>query len=337
MYDFVVLGGGAMGTSIAYLLSNSGRRNVLIWMRNLEKAAVINETHHNSEYLMGITLPENLVATSDLFWALKQSENIVIAVPSNAVHSLLVQMNGRFNQKIRILSVVKGLDMNSGNRISSLVGGDLGIPNSNIAVLSGPNFAAELAERTPSVMVIASVNRDIVSFFKDSLESEHLHIFSSDDVAGVEISAIFKNILAISMGIVDGLGFGANTRGAIFPLCIFEALEIGTKVFGAKPETLLGPACLGDAVTTAFSSKSRNYLLGLLLAKKVSSNSENSFLSEGKNNIKLIRNLAFKNGISAPVTEFVYNIIDGENSYKAFSSLWKNLNSLPCKDLSCIK
>jgi glycerol-3-phosphate dehydrogenase (NAD(P)+) len=203
-------------------------------------------------------------------------------------------------------------------------------------VLSGPNFAAELAERTPSVMVIASGNRGIVSVFKDSLESEYLHIYSSDDVAGVEISAIFKNILAISMGIVDGLGFGANTRGAIFPLCILEALEIGTKVFGAKLSTLLGPACLGDAVTTAFSSKSRNYLLGLLLAKKVSGNSENSFLSEGKNNIKLIRNLAFKNGISAPVAEFVYDIVDGENAYQAFSSLWKRMNSLPCKDLSCI-
>jgi glycerol-3-phosphate dehydrogenase (NAD(P)+) len=329
MYDFVVLGGGAMGTSMAYLLSNSGRRDVLIWMRNPEKAATINETHHNPEYLMGITLPEKLVATSDLDHALKQSENIVIAVPSNAVQSLLVQMKGRFNPKIRILSVVKGLDMQTGNRISSLISGTLGILGSNVAVLSGPNFAAELAEKTPSVMVIASDNREIFYIFKDSLESEFLHIYSSDDIAGVENSAIFKNILAISMGIVDGLGFGANTRGAIFPICISEAIEIGTKVFGAQSATLLGPACLGDAVTTAFSSKSRNYLLGLLLAKKVSSNSENSFLSEGKNNIKLIRSLALKNGIPAPITEFVYDIIDGTNAYRAFSSLWKNMNSLP--------
>jgi glycerol-3-phosphate dehydrogenase (NAD(P)+) len=330
MYDFVVLGGGAMGTSMAYLLSNSGRRHVLIWMRDPEKAAVINETHHNPEYLIGITLPEEIVATSDLDYALKQSENIVVAVPSNAVQSLLVQMKGRFNpERIRILSVVKGLDMQSGNRISSLISNNLGISGSNVAVLSGPNFAAELAEKTPSVMVIASDNREIFYIFKDSLESEFLHIYSSDDIAGVEISAIFKNILAISMGIVDGLGFGANTRGAIFPICISEAMEIGTKVFGAKSATLLGPACLGDAVTTAFSSKSRNYLLGLLLAKKVSSNSENSFLSEGKNNIKLIRSLALKNGIPAPITEFVYDIIDGTNAYRAFSSLWKNMNSLP--------
>jgi glycerol-3-phosphate dehydrogenase (NAD(P)+) len=298
MYDFLVLGGGAMGTSLAYLLSNGGQRDVLMWLRNPEKAAIINVSRRNSEYLMGITLPDKIVATSDLSEALKQSENIVVAVPSNAVRSLLAQIGGQVNSKEnRLLSVVKGLDTNSGNR-------------------------------TPSVMVIASENNETISSFKNALQSEYLIIYSSDDVVGVEISAIFKNILAISMGIIDGLGFGANTRGAIFPLCISEALEIGTKVFGAKPKTLLGPACLGDAVTTAFSSKSRNYLLGLLLAKKVSNNSENSFLSEGKNNIKLMRNLAIDYEINAPVTEFVYNIIGGSNAYQAFSVLWKNMNSL---------
>jgi glycerol-3-phosphate dehydrogenase (NAD(P)+) len=313
MYDFLVLGGGAMGTSLAYLLSNGGQRDVLMWLRNPEKAAIINVSRRNSEYLMGITLPDKIVATSDLSEALKQSENIVVAVPSNAVRSLLAQIGGQVNSKEnRLLSVVKGLDTNSGN----------------IAVLSGPNFAAELTDRTPSVMVIASENNETISSFKNALQSEYLIIYSSDDVVGVEISAIFKNILAISMGIIDGLGFGANTRGAIFPLCISEALEIGTKVFGAKPKTLLGPACLGDAVTTAFSSKSRNYLLGLLLAKKVSNNSENSFLSEGKNNIKLMRNLAIDYEINAPVTEFVYNIIGGSNAYQAFSVLWKNMASL---------
>lgn len=329
MYDFLVLGGGAMGTSMAYLLSNCGQRDVLMWLRNPEKAAAIRASRRNSEYLMGITLPDTIVATSDLSEALKQSKNIVVAVPSNAVRPLLAQISGQVNSKEnRFLSVVKGLDTNSGNRISSLISNSLGVPSSNIAVLSGPNFAAELTDKTPSVMVIASENNETISIFKNALQSEYLIIYSSDDVVGVEISAIFKNILAISMGIIDGLGFGANTRGAIFPLCISEALEIGTKVFRAKPKTLLGPACLGDAVTTAFSSKSRNYLLGLLLAKKVSNNSENSFLSEGKNNIKLMRNLALDYGINAPVTEFVYNIIDGSNAYQAFSSLWKNMNSL---------
>jgi glycerol-3-phosphate dehydrogenase (NAD(P)+) len=329
MYDFLVLGGGAMGTSMAYLLSNGGQRDILMWLRNSEKAAVINASRHNSEYLMGITLPNKIVATSDLLEALKQSENIVLAVPSNAVQPLLAKLNGQvYSKQSRILSVVKGLDTNSGSRISSLISHSLGFPSSNIAVLSGPNFATELTDKTPSVMVIASENNDTVSSFKNALQSEYLIIYSSDDVAGVEISAIFKNILAISMGIVDGLGFGANTRGAIFPLCISEALEIGTKVFGAKQKTLLGPACLGDAVTTAFSSKSRNYLLGLLLAKKVSNHSENSFLSEGKNNIKMIRNLAIEYGINAPVTDFVCSIIDGTNAYQAFSSLWKNMKSL---------
>ena len=329
MYDFLVLGGGAMGTAIAYLLSKDGNRDVLMWLRNSEKAANINKYRQNSEYLMDLVLPPKIVATGNLLEALDQSEKIIFAVPSYAVHPLLGQIKGHIDvDRARFLSVVKGLDRTSGNRISTLVSGSLGVPIQNIAVLSGPNFAVELTENTPSVMVIASKSTKTLSIFKNALQAKHLIIYSSDDVAGVEISSVFKNVLAISMGLVDGLGFGANTRGAIFPLCIWEALEIGTKVFGAKPETLLGPACLGDAVTTGFSSKSRNYLLGLLLAKKVSNNSENSFLCEGKNSIKMIRNLALDHGINAPVTEFVYNIMNGANAYQAFSSLWKNMNSL---------
>jgi glycerol-3-phosphate dehydrogenase (NAD(P)+) len=327
MSDFLVLGGGAMGTSMATLLSNDGKKDIQMWLRNPEKASTINASRRNYEYLMGVTLPTNVRATSNLVEALKQSDNLVLAVPSNAVQPLLAQMKGHVNVKqTKILSVVKGLDIGTGKRISSLIEDYLGLSNSNIAVLSGPNFATELSEKTPSVMVIASKNTDAVCAFKTSLASENLIVYSSDDVAGVEISAIFKNILAITMGIIDGLGFGANTRGAIFPLCISEALEVGTKIFGAKPATILGPACLGDAVTTAFSSKSRNYLLGLLLAKKVSNNSESSFLSEGKSNIRMIRNLAHSNGINVPVTEFVYDIINGSNAYTAFSSLWKKMN-----------
>ena len=135
------------------------------------------------------------------------------------------------------------------------------------------------------------------------------------------------------MGIVDGLGFGANTRGAVFTLCVAEALKLGVEVFGANPETIMGPACLGDAITTGFSNKSRNYLLGLLLAKKASlGNSDNSFICEGKNNINIVRGLVAKYRINAPITEFVWQIINGTNAYQAFSHLWSNMKSLHLSD-----
>jgi glycerol-3-phosphate dehydrogenase (NAD(P)+) len=334
MFDFLILGGGAMATSMAYLLSKNGQRTVLMWLRNKEKALAIKQLKENSEYLPGVILPNTLTVTDDIVEALGGSDKIVLAVPSHAVRALVNQIQGHINPKrVKFLSVIKGLDHSSGKRISLLVTDSLGIPLEHFAVLSGPNFATELAGDVPSVMVIASPNSETLLTFKSALESERLIIYSSDDLAGVEIASVLKNIIAIAIGIVDGLGFGANTRGAVFAICMKEALDIGRYIFGAKPETILGPACLGDAITTGFSSKSRNYLLGLLLAKKASlGNSDVSFICEGKNNIRIVKDLVAKHGINAPITEFVWQIINGINAYQAFSHLWTNMQSLHFND-----
>lgn len=334
MFDFLILGGGTMATAMAYLLSDNGNRSVLMWLRSGEKAELLNQFKMNPEYLPGLVLPNTVTATNNLVEALSCSEKLIFAVPSHAVHTLVGQMQNCVNKdQVEVLSVVKGLDSVSEGRISLAVSNSLGIPLENIAVLSGPNFAAELVGNTCSVTVIASTSHETLFTFKKALESDRLIVYASDDVAGVEIASVLKNIIAITMGIVDGLGFGANTRGAVFAVCMNEALEIGTHVFGAKPETILGPACLGDAITTSFSSKSRNYLLGLLLAKKVSSgySGHDTFLSEGKNNIRLVRELVLKHEKEAPVTEFVYQIISGVNAYQAFSTLWEHMKSLHFK------
>ncbi len=329
MYDFSVLGGGAMGTSLAYLLSASGKRKVLMWVRNEAKANKIQMSRENVEYLPNTILPSNVTITSELKLAVAESSRIVCAVPSHAAIPLFSQIKGCINNSdTRILSAIKGLDCSTGSTLSKLACAAMGIPYGHFAFLCGPNFASELTDNSPSVMIIASSLPDTIFAFKSALESKKLIIYPSNDVVGAEASSVLKNIIAIAIGIVDGLGFGSNTRGAIFTASINEALNIGKKVFGAKVETILSPACLGDAITTGFSTKSRNYLLGLLLAKRVSGNSENSFLCEGKNNIRAIRSLVHERGLNAPVTEFVYEIIDGANAYQAFSSLWSNLKSI---------
>jgi glycerol-3-phosphate dehydrogenase (NAD(P)+) len=331
MSDFTIFGGGAMATAVAYLLAKNRRKNVLMWVRDSEKAKSFNRTRENIEYLPGILLPNSIIATNNLSEAVSYSSKWILAVPSHAVHSLFSQIKVYLNQEqqIKVLSVIKGLDHSSGRRISELVIDFLSLPIENFAVLSGPNFAIELVENNHSVTVIASKSFETLNLFKEALESKRLIVYSSDDVIGVEISSVLKNIIAIAMGLIDGLGFGANTRGAVFTACMKEALEIGTRAFGAKPETIFGPACLGDSITTAFSSKSRNYLLGLLLAKRVSvRNLDDSFLSEGKNNIRLVKCLTMKYGIKAPITEFVYEIINGANAYFAFSNLWRSMYSI---------
>jgi len=331
MFDFLIFGGGSMATSIAYLLSKNGTKKVLMWLRNNEKAKALNRSRENLEYLPGIILPDSVFATNNLKESLNQSYKWIFAVPSHAVYSLVNKIKENINQyhQIKILSVIKGLDHVNKSRISLMICDSLNLPIESFAVLSGPNFAAELVENTHSVTVIASSNINTLNIFKNALESEHLIVYTSDDVAGVEISSVLKNVIAITMGIIDGLGFGANTKGAVFTACMKEAFDIGTGIFGAKPETIFGPACLGDSITTGFSRKSRNYLLGLLLAKKVSSvNLYDFFLSEGKNNIDLLHDLTIKHNVNAPITEFVFEIVNGVNPYQAFSKLWNNLRSI---------
>jgi glycerol-3-phosphate dehydrogenase (NAD(P)+) len=329
MNDFLVLGGGAMGTSMAYLLSSNSETSVSMWVRNADKANKIQVSRENTEYLPGTILPSNVSVTSDLDSALGMCDKIVLAVPSHMAISLCNQIRGVIDHdKALFLSVAKGLECSTGCTLSELAPEALGIPSGNFSVLCGPNFASELTEKMPSVMVIASTDPKTIAVFQRSLESKNLIVYPSDDVVGVEASAVLKNVIAIAIGIVDGLGFGSNTRGAVFTASMHEALQIGQKVFGARAETILSPACLGDAITTGFSTKSRNYLLGLLLAKRVSGNSDNSFLCEGKNNIRALRNLVIEHSLDAPVTDFVYSIIDGANAYQAFSCLWKDLKSM---------
>lgn len=147
----------------------------------------------------------------------------------------------------------------------------------------------------------------------------------TDDLEGVEIGGILKNIGAIAVGLVDGLNLGDNTRGFIFPRYLKEALEIGVKIFGAKEETLLDPACLGDMITTAFSLKSRNRIIGLLASKYITKIPKDTFIAEGRNNAKIVKTLAHKNKIKTPITKFVNSVLAGTRPVIAFNSLWENI------------
>jgi glycerol-3-phosphate dehydrogenase (NAD(P)+) len=326
---FSVIGSGAMGCAVAYLLSNNGHQ-VLIWTRRLEVAESINCSHRNDFYLPGVHLNHSISATTSLEETMDYSENLILAVPSGAINEIIKKLEPLKRPK-KVLSVIKGLDLHNKQRISQTFSNSLGFSENAYAVLSGPNFASELVMSIPSVTVVASKSKDTAGFFKKSLASKNLVIEITGDVAGVEISSVLKNIFALAMGIVDGLGFGANTRGAIFTQCIKDAQVIGEAGFNVDPKTIYGPACLGDAITTGFSTKSRNYLLGLILAKSSASSPMNGFISEGKNNISFVKEIIDAKGIEAPSIDFIHRIIGGGNSYKSFSILWENIDQLTDK------
>jgi glycerol-3-phosphate dehydrogenase (NAD(P)+) len=217
------------------------------------------------------------------------------------------------------------MDTSSGRTVSRILHDELKISKGKIVVLSGPNFALEIVENVPTVGVLGYRSFRTASNFGKALATENFAVKMTDDLEGVEISGILKNIGAIAVGLVDGLNLGDNTRGFIFSRYLEEVLEIGVKIFGAKEETLLGPACLGDMVTTAFSLKSRNRIIGLLASKHITNIPKDTFIAEGKNNAKIVRSLAHMDRIATPITDFVDSALTGIKPVVAFNSLWRKI------------
>lgn len=324
MVDFAVLGAGAMGTAMGYLLA-SNNYDVLMWARRKEVADGINYKKVNAEYMPNVTLPKKVNATTNLEKCFKSSERIILAIPSHGVYDLSLKLSKYRPSHKQLLSVVKGIDVNVRRTASELIRDQLPIEKDQIAVLSGPNFAIEIVENIPTVGIIGCISKATAAIFRDSLTTEHFLIKVTNDIQGVEIGGILKNVGAIAIGLIDGLNLGDNTRGLIFSRYMQEALEIGTKIFKAKEQTLLGPACLGDMIATAFSLKSRNRIIGLLASKCITNVPKSTFISEGKSSTKIIQELAREHKISVPITEFVHAVLSGTKPYTAFNNLWRYL------------
>ena len=324
MSGFTVLGSGAMGTAISYLLANNGNE-VLMWARRKEICDQINKNRQNPEYLPDLIIPNSVKATTDLEESVTTASKIIITIPTHGVYDLCTKVRKHVSPKTMWLSLVKGIDSNSRLRISQLLHDRLDVEDGKIAVLSGPNFAIEIVNRVPTIAVIASKSDNTASIFREFLINEHFLVEKTNDVNGVEIGGVLKNIGAIAIGLTDGLNMGDNTRGLMATMFLREALDVGLKVFSAKTDTLLGPACLGDMITTAFSNKSRNRILGLLASKCITGIPELTFLTEGRNNAKMIKDFADQQKIEIPVTHFVYSALKSTKPLIAFNSLWKHI------------
>jgi len=325
MVDFTVLGAGAMGTATSYLLA-SNDHEVLMWARRKKIADLINRRKMNVEYMPNVTLPKKVKATTNLRKCFEGSKKIILAIPSHGVYDLCLKLSKFQQSKKHWLSVVKGMDVKFRRTISQQLQDQLHIED-KIAVLSGPNFATEIVKNVPTIGVIGCKSRTTASIFRDSLTTKYFIVRVTDDVKGTEIGGILKNIGAIAIGLIDGLNLGDNTRGLIFSRYIQETLEISGKIFKARQETILGPACLGDMITTAFSLKSRNRIIGLLASKCITDIPKHTFIAEGKSNTEIIKDLAQNHRISVPITDFVHASLSGVKPLVAFDNLWEQLKN----------
>lgn len=307
-----VIGAGSWGTALALLLGRKGY-DVLLWTRREDLAQEINKKKENLQYLKGISIPGSVKAVSRIEEA-EKSDLIVFAVPSEFLRQTARSFSGHIRKDAVVLHVAKGIEFGTGKLMSQLLEEELG-KHARIAVLSGPNHAEEVAKGLPTATVIASKDISLSRELAGIFTTKHFKAYPLDDIRGVEICSAVKNIVAIAMGVCDGLNFGDNAKASILTLGLSEMSIIARKL-GAKRETCYGLAGVGDLVATCYSTHSRNRFVGEQLAKGSSmekiKKEMHGMVAEGIRNTHSVYDLCRKNGISTPLITHTYKVIYGK-------------------------
>ena len=297
----VVVGGGSWGTAFSLLLAARGHETTLA-CRDPEQARAIAQTHRNPRYLPSAGL-HGVAAVSIADAPLADAELIVVAVPSRAFAEVVGALPG----DAPILGLTKGLDPASGDRLSTLVRGR------PVAVLSGPNFAEEIAAGLPAAAVIASDDAALAERLQHELNSMIFRVYVNADLAGVELCAAAKNVIALAAGGVDGLGLGDNAKAALITRGLAEMARLG-EAYGARSETFAGLAGMGDLMVTCWSRHGRNRKAGELIARGSTAEeavAEIGQVVEGLTTAPVLRDLSHRLGIELPITEGVCRVLEG--------------------------
>lgn len=307
-----VLGAGSFGTALAVHLARHGS-DTLLWGRDAAKLAAMQEARENAQYLPGCHFPAKLTATADLAAAVGEAGDLLIATPSHALRETLEQIKPLLKPGQGIACACKGLEPNTGRLVHEVILDVLGA-SYPIAVISGPTFAKELGIGLPTAVTIAAQDETFAKKLVARLHGDGFRAYSSEDFAGVEIGGAAKNVMAIGVGIADGLSLGANTRAGMITRGLAEIMRLG-KALGAKPETLMGLAGMGDLVLTCTDNQSRNRRMGLLLAQGKTvpeAIKEIQQVVEGVKAAPEVLRLARRLGIEMPITEAVNGVLQGE-------------------------
>ncbi len=306
MADIFVLGAGGWGISMAVTLAKYGH-NVTVWSAFDNEVALLQNKRCNANLLPGIYLPESVRITGDITEA-KNDEILVMAVPSIAVRAVAKQLKGIADKKL-IVSLSKGFDENTLKRLSVTIKEEL--PDSTVVVLSGPSHAEEVALNIPTLCVTASEDIRAAEYVRDIFTNPNFRLYSSNDVVGVEVGGAIKNVMAIAVGIIDGMGLGDNTKAAIMTRGIAEMTRLSL-AFGGKAETLSGLAGIGDLIVTCTSKHSRNHEAGFYIGQGMTPEGAIKKVGktvEGYTTTLAVYKLVNKMQIEAPILTGVYNIL----------------------------
>lgn len=303
-----VLGGGSWGTAVSKLLTEN-KHDVTIWIRDYNRASIIDKERENKKYLPGILLPNELKISSNVEDSIANSDMIVLAVPTQQVRSVLEALKHRIDKKTIIVNLSKGLEKNTLLRVSEICTGIL--PENSFVVLSGPSHAEEVALKMPTTVVAASEDDRCSKIVQDVFMNEYFRVYTNSDVIGVEIGGALKNVIALAAGISDGLGFGDNTKAALINRGIQEISRLAEKM-GADKLTFLGLSGIGDLIVTCTSMHSRNRRAGILIGKGYAIDdavSEIGMVVEGILTTHAAHELADKLSVEMPIVEELYGVL----------------------------
>ncbi|AZG43497.1 NAD(P)H-dependent glycerol-3-phosphate dehydrogenase [Gordonia insulae] len=309
----VVMGAGSWGTAAAKVLVDAGTETT-IWARRSELADRINAEHTNADYLPGITLPDALSATSSVADALPGADVVVCAVPSQSLRANLTEWMPHVGSATTFVSLAKGVETSTLLRMSEVIAEVSGVPSGQVAVLSGPNLAREIAEGQPAATVIACTDEDRARELQLAFNTGYFRPYTNTDVIGCEIGGAVKNVIALACGMASGVGFGQNTLATIITRGLAETIRLGVAV-GAQIETLAGLAGIGDLVATCSSPLSRNRTFGARLGEgatmEQAQEATNGQVAEGVKSCTSVRALADKFDVEMPLTDAVHRVCHG--------------------------
>jgi glycerol-3-phosphate dehydrogenase (NAD(P)+) len=302
------IGGGSFGTALSAMLAKKGM-DISLWDRNQSVIDDINIKKENMKYLHGTVIPSNVKAYIDLKQAVNGCSYIVFSVPSHVIRSMAEALKDIIDKDMIIVSIAKGIEVESGKRISQIISEIF--PDNKVVILSGPSHAEEVAKDLPTTVVVTSMDMKSAEKVQNVFMTNKFRVYTNEDIIGVEIGGAVKNIIALAAGISDGLGYGDNTKAALMTRGMIEITRIGMRL-GGKRETFSGLTGMGDMIVTCTSMHSRNRRAGILIGKglKVAdATSQIGMVVEGIKACKAFYELKERLNVLMPITDSLYKVL----------------------------
>ena len=305
-----VLGTGSWGTAFGKVLADAGT-DVVLWSRRPELAAAVRDTRENPDYLPGVRLPGNLTATSDAVQAVCDADFVVLAVPSQSLRENLSSVVAGLPRGAVLVSLIKGVELGTSKRMSEVIAEVADVAAEQVAVVTGPNLAKEIAGGQPAATVVACTDGLAAERLQTACTTSYFRPYTNTDVVGCELGGAVKNVIALATGMAEGMGFGDNTKASLITRGLAETARLGVAL-GADPMTFAGLAGLGDLVATCTSPLSRNRTFGMKLGRGETLEeilAQKQQTAEGVKSCRSILDLARKHDVDMPITEHVVAVV----------------------------